>query len=442
MFDNKKIFILGMARSGYEVAKLLATKNCDILITDQKEQDKEKVEELKSLGIDVIITKNQEDLLDNSFDYVIKNPGIHIDVPPVLKAKKLNIPVINEAEVAYHYLPENVKIIGITGSNGKTTTTTLIYEVLKEANLPVHLGGNIGLPFSSLIDKIKERDILVIELSAQQLHDFNHFKTDISVLTNLIETHMEYFFTLENYMNSKKRIFKFHNKENLAIINYSDEYSMKITEDIASDKIYFSSKEKTDLYIKTDSIYYKEEQIIKLDDIKLKGTHNYENSMCAIAIAKEFNVDNEIITKVLSDFSGVEHRIEYVNDVQGREFYNDSKSTNIKATSIALGTFSKPTVLLLGGLDRQIVFNDLIPFMEHVKLIVGYGECKDSIKNFAITNNFKCEITETLEEATKLAYKLSKKGDIILLSPACASWDQFADFEERGNKFKEVINKL
>lgn len=442
MYNNKKIFILGIARSGYEVAKLLAKHNCDILITDSKDQDSEKIKELESLGIKCIITDKQEELLDDSFDYVIKNPGIHFDVAAVLKAEKLGIPVTNEVEVAYHYLPKNVQIIGITGSNGKTTTTTLIYEMLKTAKLPVHLGGNIGYPFSKLVDQIKENDIVVIELSAQQLHDFNDFRTNISVLTNVIVTHLEHFVTYENYANSKKRIFDFHDSNSLAIINQNDQNSLELTKDISSSKIYFSSHEKADLYIKEEAVYYKNAKIINLSDIKIKGIHNYENIMCAIAVAKYYNVSNETIYEVLNSFPGVPHRIEYVKTIKGRDFYNDSKSTNVLATEIALRSFDKPTILLLGGLERNHSFDDLLPYIHNVKLIVSYGQCKERVKEFANTNNYKCEIKETLEEATKLAYELSDDGDVILLSPACASWDQFADFEARGNMFKEVVNDL
>ena len=203
MFKDKKILILGMARSGYEVAKLLSSHNCNILVTDGKEQDEERVKELNELGVKVIITDNQADLLDDSFDYVIKNPGIDPSVATCLKAKELSIPIVNELEVAYHYLKDNVKIVGITGSNGKTTTTTLTYEILKAASLPVHLGGNIGYPMSSLIDRVKEHDIIVLELSAQQLEDFYDFKVNIGVITNLTPVHLDRYKTFENYANGE-----------------------------------------------------------------------------------------------------------------------------------------------------------------------------------------------------------------------------------------------
>lgn len=442
MFDNKKVLILGMARSGYEAAKFLKKKNCEILITDMKEQEPEKTKELEALGIKCLITDKQEELLDESFDYVIKNPGVPIDAPLILKAQKLNILVTNEVEVAYHYLPENVKIIGITGSNGKTTTTTIIYEILKKAGFPVHLAGNIGIPACRLLDDIKVNDYLVIEISSHQLHDFKEFKTDVSVLTNVTETHLEHFYTFEAYQNSKRKIFNGHTEKDLAVINLSDENSLKLTSEINSQKIYFSSKEKADIDIHNKSIYYKDEKIIELDDIRIKGNHNYENIMAALAVVKSFDISNNVIKEVLKEFPGVEHRIEYVGEINNRKFYNDSKSTNLLATKIALSSFNEPTIILLGGMDRNQPLEELIPFMTNVKKIVCYGEIKMRVKKFAEDNNYECEVKDNLEEATINAYNSSDNGDVILLSPACASWDQFKDYEARGKEFKRVVQTL
>ncbi len=442
MYNNKKVLILGMARSGYEVAKFLSSKNCEILITDMKEQVADKVKELESLDIKVVITENQLELLDDSFDVLIKNPGVPIDAPIVLKAKELNISVINEVEVAYHYLPKGVKIIGITGSNGKTTTTTLIYEILKKANFSVHLGGNIGIPACKLLNDIKENDYLVIEISSHQLYDFKEFKTDVSILTNVVETHLEHFYTFENYKNSKKKIFSGYTEANLAIINYGNQCSLELTKDILSKKITFSAEVGADICLKDKAIYYYDEKIIDTEDIKIKGNHNYENIMCAVAVAKHYNIDNDVITEVLKEFPGVEHRIEYVGEINKRKFYNDSKSTNLLATQIALSSFSDPTIILLGGLDRNQPLEELIPYMKYVKKIICYGQIKPRVKTFADQNNFDCDVTENLKEATINAYESSVEGDVILLSPACASWDQFKDYEERGREFKRIIQTL
>lgn len=439
MYDNKKMFILGMARSGYEVAKVLVKHNCEILITDMKEQDEEKVKELKELGINLIITDKPEELLDDSFAYVVKNPGIKVDHKVCLKAEELNISVINELEVAYHYLPKNTKIVAVTGSNGKTTTTTLTYEILKSAGLPVHLGGNIGYPMCSLLDELKENEIIVIELSAQQLHDFYDFRTDIGILTNLTPVHLDHFKTYENYKRCKKKIFN-HNTS-LAILNGGNQDVIDLTDDIKSKKVYFSSSKDCDICIKNNAIYYNEE-IIKLDDIRLKGNHNYENIMCAIVVAKYFNVSNEVIKEVLTTFTGVEHRLEFVKELNKRSFYNDSKATNVTSTIIALDSFKQPTILLLGGLDRGHSFDELLSHMNNVKFVVCYGQTKDRILDFCNKNNITCYKKNNLEEATILAYDNSKENDVILLSPACASWDQYEKFEDRGDDFKRVINSL
>ena len=439
MYDNKKIFILGMARSGYEMAKLLSEHNCEILVTDGKEQDIDHVKELESLGVKVIITPNQDELLDDTFDYVVKNPGISPDVKTCVKARELSIPIVNELEVAYHYFPK-VNIVAITGSNGKTTTTTLTYEILKHAKLPVHLGGNIGYPMSSLIKQVNENDIVVLELSAQQLEDFKDFKVNIGILTNLVPVHLDRYKTFENYMKYKKKIY--NNNTEVAILNIGDENVVELTKDINSQKIYFSSKQKSNLYLENEAIYYNDERIINLSDIRLKGNHNYENIMCAIAVAKQYNVSNEVINEVLSQFTGVEHRLEFVKNVNGRDFYNDSKATNVDSTIIALSAFTKPTILLLGGLDRGHSFDGLLPYMKNVKCVVCYGETKDRIENFCKENGYECHKLDNLKDSVKKAYELSSDGDIILLSPACASWDQYKCFEDRGDEFKEVINNL
>ena len=441
MFKNKKIFILGMARSGYEAAKLLAPNN-NVLVTDMKEQDEEKVKELNSLGVNVVITNEPVNLLDDSFDYLVKNPGIKFEHPCVEKAESLNIPVINEVEVAYHFLPDDVKIIGITGSNGKTTTTTLTYEFLKEANYPVHLGGNIGVPVCALVNNVKNKDILVLEISGHQLHDMPHFKTNIGIMTNLSEVHIDHFGTYENYKKNKARIFQHHTDNEIAILNLENEDVINETKNINSKKIYFSSKKEADIYLKDNSIYYFDEKIIDVNDIRLKGIHNIENIMCAISATKQFGIDNESIKNVLTKFAGVEHRIEFVDKIQTREFYNDSKSTNVKSTQVALSAFKSPVILLLGGLDRGLPFDGLKDYLTHVTHIVCYGETKNIIKEFADSINVDCTVVDTLEVAVKVAYDISEENDTILLSPACASWDQYKDFEERGKEFKKIVEKL
>lgn len=441
MFENKKIFILGMARSGYEAAKLLSDYNNEIIVTDGKEQKEELVSELESLGVKVIITSDQISLLDDSFDYVIKNPGIKYDNPVVVKAKELGIKVINEVEMAYSFLDKSVNIIGVTGSNGKTTTTTLISEFMKNSFDNVYLGGNIGIPLSNFVRDIKPNSYLVLEISDHQLCDMYNFKTNVSVLTNITPTHLDFHKSYEVYQMTKKKIFNNHTSDDLAVINKDDEVSMKITDDIKSTKVYYGHDKTNLAYYDEEGIYYDGKLVIKLDDIILKGKHNYQNIMGAIIAVKKYGVTDEVIQKVLKEFKGVEHRLEYVDTIDGVTYYNDSKATNCVSTITALNSFDKPTILLLGGYDRGHSFHDLDDSMKNVKCVVCFGETKNRIEEFCNDLNIKCYKNDTLKEAMNVVKDICTPGDVVLLSPACASWDQYDKFEDRGDEFKKLVRE-
>lgn len=441
MFENKKIFILGMARSGYEAAKLLSDYNNEIIVTDGKEQKEELVSELESLGVKVIITSDQLSLLDDSFDYVIKNPGIKYDNPVVVKAKELGIKVINEIEMAYSFLDKSVNIIGVTGSNGKTTTTTLISEFMKNSFDNVYLGGNIGIPLSNFVRYIKPNSYLVLEISDHQLCDMYDFKTNVSVLTNITPTHLDFHKSYEVYQMTKKKIFNNHTSDDLAVINKDDEVSMKITDDIKSTKVYYGHDKTNLAYYDEEGIYYDGKLVIKLDDIILKGKHNYQNIMGAIIAVKKYGVTDEVIQKVLKEFKGVEHRLEYVDTIDGVTYYNDSKATNCVSTITALNSFNQPTILLLGGYDRGHSFHDLDDSMKNVKCVVCFGETKNRIEEFCNDLNIKCYKNDTLKEAMNVVKDICTPGDVVLLSPACASWDQYDRFEDRGDEFKNLVRE-
>ncbi len=441
MIKGKKIFILGMARSGYEAAKLLATNN-KVIITDMKDQDKGQLHDLKRLGVKFIKSDDPTEFLDESFDILVKNPGIKYTHKTVVKANNLNIPVINEVEAAFYYMPKGVHIIGVTGSNGKTTTVTLIYNFLKNAGKNVYLGGNIGYPLSGLVKKLKKKDYLVLEISDHQLCDMYKFKTEVSVLNNIFEAHTDFHDSHERYKAMKKRIFNNHTKKDYAIINYDNKESVDLTSDIKSTKIYFSKDSKQRSYIKNNYIYYANKKVISLDDIKIKGMHNYENIMAAICAVKLYAIPNEPIVRFLKSFSGVEHRIEYVKTINGVKYYNDSKATNVESTKTALVSFKEPIVLMLGGLDRGHSFDDLIPYLKNVKYISAFGETKDRIKKFATKNKIECDVYKNLKEATIGASKKASYGDVVLFSPACASWDSYENFEIRGDEFKSVVNSF
>ena len=444
MFTDNKILILGFARSGYEAAKFLAKRNNEVILNDMKtDHEKEKIDELESLGVKIVLGSHPDDLLDDSFDYLIKNPGVPIDHKYVLKARELGVEVINEVEMAFRLLPKGIKFVGITGTNGKTTTTSLIYEMLLKDGKRAHLTGNIGYPLIGFLDKLQEGDIIVMETSCQQLENLTKFNPDIAVMTNLSEAHIDFLKSYDNYKRVKTKIFQNHTKDNIAILNHENKDVMDMTKDIKSTKKYFSIKEKVDgCYLKDDSIYYYDEKIVDTKDIRLIGNHNYENIMAAILVVKELGVKNESIVSLLKEFKGVEHRIEFVREYNDIKFYNDSKATNIKATQIALSAFKTPVIILLGGLDRGHDFFELKDYMKYVKHVVALGECRNRVEEFAKELGIPCTNVETMKEAVPAAVKAAEKGDTVLLSPASASWDQYKCFEDRGDEYKELVNNL
>ena len=447
MFENKKIFILGLARSGYQAAKYLSERGNTIILNDGKEEEKmdpEQVKELKDLGVQLIFGSHPDDILDNSFDYLIKNPGVPIDHKYVLKARELGIEVINEVEMSFRLLPEGVKVIAITGTNGKTTTTTLTYEIMKKAfGDKVFLAGNIGYPVSSILKDVKSGDIIVTEVSCQQLENMDKFRPNVALMTNLSPAHIDFLKSYENYKRVKAKLFKNQTSEDVAILNIDNEDVMNETKNISSTVKYFSSKNEINgCYVKDDAIYYYGEKVISRDDIFIAGMHNVENCMAAISIVKEFGVSNEIIVDVISNFRGVEHRLEYVDTIDGRRFYNDTEATNIKCTQIALSSFDKPIIVILGGLERGQDFNELTPFMKNVKSIIGIGQCRERVLEFGKSLNIPTFIYEHLVDGFDKCFEVSDSGDIILLSPASASWDQYKECEVRGAEFKKKVEEL
>lgn len=446
MFTNKKIFILGFARSGYEAAKFLIKRGNDVLINDGKDEskaDQEKLKELRDLGVKFYFGSHPDDLLDDTYDYLIKNPGVPIHHKYVEKAEKLGIEVINEVEMAYRLLPKDVKLIGITGTNGKTTTTTLIYEIIKESGISTHLAGNIGYPLCSFLDKLKKDDVIVMETSCQQLNNLKEFKPNIAVMTNLSEAHIDFFDnSYQKYKDVKTKIFNNQTEDDIAILNKEDIDVLEQTKNIKSNRLYFSSKNNADCYLKDNYIYYKAEKIIDTDKMIIVGKHNYENVMAAILVCKQFNISNDIIRKVIYNFKGVEHRLEFCGEKSGAKYYNDTEATNIKCTKIALSSFNKPTIIILGGLDRGQDFNELKDYVKNVKAIIAIGEARYNVEKFASSLNIPVYVNEFLKDGFNDIKKIVEPGDIVLLSPASASWDQYKECEIRGSEFKSYVNEL
>ena len=446
MFENKKVVVLGLARSGVAASKFLRKRGCDVTAVDKvKTYDEKVLGELESLGIKVILGSQPDDLIDSSVDYLIKNPGVPIDHKYILKCNELAIPVINEVEMAYRCIPKdkNIKILAITGSNGKTTTTTLCYEFLKRDNKKVILAGNIGYPLCSFVDSLENDTIIVIEVSCQQLENLDKFNPDVAIMTNITEAHIDFMKTYEHYKYVKSKLLRNQSSSDVAILNKESSDLLNSVKDAKSTKKYFSSKDVIDgAYLLNDSIYYYDEKIISIDDLKLRGVHNYENIMASVMGVKEFGCSTFSIVSVLKEFTGVAHRLEFVCNKNGRIFYNDTEATNIKCTQIALSSFSEPTIILLGGLERGQNFNDLKPYMKNVKAIVAMGECENRVKEFGDSLNIPTYLCDYIDKATRKAYEISSGGDVILLSPGSASWDQFKQCEDRGALFKEIANSF
>ena len=447
MFEHKKIFILGFARSGYEAAKFLIQRENEVILNDVCVEDKLeplKVAELRSLGVQLIFGSHPDNLLDETFDYLIKNPGVPIDHKYVLKARELGIEVMNEVEMAYRLLPSGVRIVGITGTNGKTTTTTLTYNILHDYfGEKVVLAGNIGFPLSSVLGQLHSDSILVMEVSCQQLENLSQFHPNVAVMTNLSPAHIDFLKSYENYKNVKTKLFQNQTKDDVAILNMENEDVLEQTKNVLSVKKYFSSKRKVDgAYLVGDDIYYYHEKIINCAQFFIAGMHNVENIMAAIMVAKEFHVPNENIIDTISNFKGVEHRLEYVDTINRRHFYNDTEATNIKCTQIALSSFEKPIIIFLGGLERGQDFMELSSFMKNVKSIIAIGQCRERVVKFGEKLNIPTYSYEFLKDGFMKAYQVSEPDDIILLSPASASWDQYKECEVRGAEFKKLVEDL
>ncbi|KHE71460.1 UDP-N-acetylmuramoyl-L-alanine--D-glutamate ligase, partial [Halobacillus sp. BBL2006] len=375
-------------------------------------------------------------------DLLVKNPGIPYENPVVEESLNRNIPVVTEVELAGHL--HKGPLIAVTGSNGKTTTTTLIHEMIKADEQLVSVAGNIGKVSCEVARSTSHEETMVVELSSFQLLGTKNFRPDISVLLNLYEAHLDYHGTLENYHEAKAKIMANQSDDDTLVYNADDEKIKSYTSRTNANLVAFSIKEKVDgAWADGEWVYFYDEPVMKIDDIVLVGEQNLQNILAAVAAVKVNGISNKAIEEVLKTFTGVEHRLQYVTEKNGRSFYNDSKATNILATSYALRSFKQPVILLAGGLDRGTTFESLSPYLSSVKGMVLFGETADLLKETGEKANVaKVAKVEGMHEAVQKAYEMSDSGDVILLSPACASWDQYRTFEERGNMFIEAVHKL
>lgn len=335
-------------------------------------------------------------------------------------------------------------MIAVTGSNGKTTTTTLIHEIIQADHKPVSLAGNIGHVSCEVARNTSEDETMVTELSSFQLLGTETFRPDIAVWLNLYEAHLDYHHTLDNYHKAKARITKNQTEEDVLVYNADDAAIGSFLPDVNAELIPFSLKEQgKGAWADETFIYFEQEAIMKKEDIVLVGEQNLQNILAAVAAVKANGIRSEAIVEVLSTFAGVPHRLQYVTNKNGRLFYNDSKATNLLATSYALRSFEKPVILLAGGLDRGTSFDGLIPYLGGVTSMVVFGETADLLAGTAAQAGISDVVkVETMQEAVKEAYQRSREDDVILLSPACASWDQYKTFEERGHMFIEAVHTL
>jgi UDP-N-acetylmuramoylalanine--D-glutamate ligase len=441
---HKKILVLGLAKSGVGAAILLHKLGAFVTVNDYKSlTENPEAQGLLEQGITVICGEHPLELLEEGFEMIVKNPGIPYHNPMVQKAMELKIPIITEVELAYQI--SEAPFIGITGTNGKTTTTTLVFEMLKEGNQSPLIAGNIGMVASVVAQNAKETNQIVIELSSFQLMGTPKFRPKIAILTNIYDAHLDYHGTRSEYVRAKANITKNQTNDDYFIVNHDQEEVMEIAKESKAQIIPFSTKKelKAGVFVKNGWVYYNQEQIVKIADILLPGTHNLENILSAVAAAKLTGVSNEAICKVLNTFKGVKHRLQFTEEIQNRIFFNDSKATNILATKKALSAFDQPIILLAGGLDRGNEFDELIPSLKNVKAIITFGQTAEKLERVAGVAGIKTiQRVDNVGKAVPIAYKLSDPGDVILLSPACASWDQHKTFEERGDIFIEMVHKL
>ncbi|WP_226658365.1 UDP-N-acetylmuramoyl-L-alanine--D-glutamate ligase [Pseudalkalibacillus hwajinpoensis] len=441
-YENKSVLVLGIAKSGFAAAKLLRSLGATVTVNDREEvANNPKAVELQQLGFRVIGGGHPLELLEG-IDLIVKNPGIPYQNPLLVEAGKKNIPIVTEVEIAGEV--SEAPFIAITGSNGKTTTTTLIGQLLHDTPANPIVAGNIGTVVCEVAAEATPDQTLVTELSSFQLQGTVNFHPHISVLLNIYEAHLDYHGTKDAYAAAKARMFRNQTSEDFAVYNADDSLVSSFAEASKASLVPFSATKKLDAGVSIEGgwIVFKEEKVIKIDELSMK--QNIENTLAAIAVAKLSGVSNEKIYEELTNFHGVKHRLQFVGEVSGRKFFNDSKATNSIATKKALDSFDKPVILLAGGLDRGNGFDDLSTyFKSKVKHLITFGQTAPKLKGTANEAGLNSvTVVDNVEEAVSTAYDLSETGDVILLSPACASWDQFKTFEERGDIFIEAMHRL
>lgn len=447
--SNKKVMVVGTGISGIGAVSLLNKAGADVILYDGNEKlDIKEVE--KKLGenkAQIIIGKLDDNITD-IVDLLVISPGVPIDSDIVLKFKHENVPVWGEIELAYSF--DKGKVIAITGTNGKTTTTALVGEIVKEYENETFVVGNIGNPYTKEMLKTSEKSYTVAEISSFQLETVHKFHPIVSAILNITPDHLNRHHTMECYAQTKEMISYNQNRKDVCVLNYDDEILREFGKKCSANVVWFGriNRPEVGAFLDGDIIKYTDgenvEDMLNVNDMNLIGTHNYENVMAAICIAKAAGVPDDIIIRVVKQFKAVEHRIEFVASKNDVLYYNDSKGTNPEAAVKAIEAMSRPTILIGGGYDKGSEFDLYVKaFKGRVKKLVLIGQTSDKIAQTAIKYGFTDIIkADSLKEVVDICAREAQPGDAVLLSPACASWGMFDNYEQRGRMFKEYVNAL
>ena len=443
---NKKITIIGLKKSGYAATILGHELGANIFVSEI-DNDLEIITNKNNLikkGIDVETGDHSKLVYDA--DFWVISPGVPKDIESIKQAKALNIPIIGEIEFASRFT--STPIIAVTGSNGKSTTVNILYSMLKTDKLQPILAGNIGIPFSEKVfEELKNPDlgnIYILEISSFQLEFIEQFRAMICVYLNISPDHLDRHENMDKYLKIKLKMIKNHKKDDTVVYNNDDPILDVAFNDYLLEKIPFSISNQTPFFGVNETKIYNEnnEPYVFIDDIILKGKHNLSNLLASATVAKLMNVDDKIIINTMKNFSGIDHRLQIIKEINEVTYVNDSKATNIHSVIVAINSFETPIILLLGGKNKNSDFRLLLPHTKrHVKHIVSYGEAGGEIAA-AIGDAVRLNCVSSLSEAVASAHNLASPGDIVLMSPGCASFDQFNNFEERGEKFISLVNNL
>lgn len=438
--DNKKILVLGLGRSGISSIKALSSLNASVYCYDDKKREDllDSFEKLKNFKYNFIKNYKEYD-----FDFVVKSPGIKPTNDVIKYFYEKKIPVYTDLELAYTLFPEK-KIIAITGTNGKTTTTSLVGEIFDKVNIKHKVLGNIGIGMLFEIYNSDVDSVNILEVSSFELHDTDKFKPTIASIGNITADHLDWHGSFENYVKDKFKIFKNMDENSTLVLNIDDE----ILKTIDSDKFKIIKisleNEEADFYFNNDLFYHKGKKLFSMKDLKILGKHNAQNVLIAMAICYNYGISLDTIKKACENFKGVEHRIEFVRELNKIKFYNDSKGTNVDSTIKAIEAVDKPIILILGGYDKHVDLNPLFKsFNGKVKACILVGDTKYKFEQVAKENGFLNNfIVDNYIDVIKKALEIAKANDNVLLSPASASWDMFKSYEQRGDLFKKLVNEL